>query len=235
MACVLFVDDDKNLLTINSAYFQRHGYETAVATDRVSALSILDHKTVDCIVLDILLSSGEEGFDLCEELKTRTDTPVLFLTCLTGQEYLYRGFAVGGDDYLTKPYDLKELLLRVEARLRRGRNHDLNANILHFPPMTIDTASRQVTINGRLVSLTGNEFDILLLLATSDREPFSPERIYQQVWKMAYLDSVQTVRVCMARLRQKLDTACPEHRFIQTAWGKGYLFVPAPSLTLSTT
>ena len=125
---------------------------------------------------------------------------------------------------MTKPYDLQELQLRVEARIRQNRSAGQSKR-LHFPPLTLDLEERQVLIHQTAVPLTSKEFDILALLCGAPEQAFSAEKIYRQVWKLPDLDATHTVQVHVASMRRKLETACPEHKFIQTAWGKGYLFV----------
>lgn len=226
MSRILFVDDDENLLKINRTYFEQRGYAVSTAKDGTSAQRLVSETDFDCIVLDIILPQGEDGYSICKALKARSGAPILFLTSLTEQEFLYRGFACGGDDYLTKPYDLKELMLRVEARVGQHRGRRSCARRLVFQPLTIDLTARRVTLSGNTVALTGNEFDILVLLANAPSQVFSTEEIYQGVWKMPDLDATHTVQVHVARMRRKLEEASPTHKFIQTVWGRGYLFVP---------
>lgn len=224
---ILFVDDDENLLKINRIYFEQHGYGVTAASTSGQALSLVKEHRYDCALLDIILPSMPDGYQICEEIRNYTDMPILFLTSLTEQEFLYRGFSAGGDDYITKPYDLRELELRVAARISQYRRHNAGGEILYFPPLSINVTKRIVTVDGRPLSLTGNEFDILVLLARSPEQAFSPEEIYRAVWNMPDLDSAHTVQVHVARMRRKLDTASPGHRFIGTSWGRGYLFSPA--------
>ena len=117
---------------------------------------------------------------------------MLFLTGLTEQDFLYRGLEAGGADYMTKPYDLQELQLRVEARIRQNRSAGQSKR-LHFPPLTLDLEERQVLIHQTAVPLTSKEFDILALLCGAPEQAFSAEKIYRQVWKLPDLDATHTV------------------------------------------
>ncbi len=226
MHTLLFVDDDRSLLQINETYFRQRGYQIYAAEDQTSALSLARKHHIDCVVLDILLPNGQSGYEICSQLKEISGAPIVFLTSLTEQEFLYQGFASGGDDYLTKPYDLRELLLRIEARIRQSSGRVSRGEQLRFPPLVIDLDGRRVFIHEKPVSLTGNEFDILALLAGTPEQVFSADEIYRGVWKLPDLDSTHTVQVHVARMRRKLELAYPKHKFIQTAWGKGYLFIP---------
>lgn len=224
---VLFVDDDEILLKVNRIYFEKHGYETYTAINWEQALSCASAHSFDCIVLDIILSNSDDGYHICECLREQTNAPIIFLTCLTEQDFLYRSFSAGGDDFMTKPYDLKELEMRVAARISQSCRLSTRGQILHFPPLSIDVADRRVSISGEPVEMTSNEFGILLFLASSPGQAFSLEEIYRNVWKMPGLDSTHTVQVHVARMRRKLEIACPGRKFITTAWGRGYLFSSA--------
>lgn len=225
MPNVLFVDDDPSILRVNRVYFESRGYGVFTAQNRAQAEDALVKAQIDCIVLDILMPDTD-GWALCRDFKSRAATPILFLTSLTEQECLYRGFELGGDDYLTKPYELKELELRVKARIRASSG-EVRRELLSYPPLTLDAVGRRVTVDDRAVPLTAYEFDILLLLARHPGQVFSMEEIYRQIWNLPDLGSAQTVRVHLARMRRKLEDACGGVKLIQVVWGKGFLFSPA--------
>ena len=172
---------------------------------------------------------GFDGFLLCRRFKAQMTAPVIFLTSLTEKEYLYQGFSLGGDDFLTKPWDLKELEMRIRTRISQCSNRSLKGERLEFPPLTIDAGTRQASIGNVCVPLTAYEFDILLLLARSPGHVFSPDSIYREIWKLPDLDNTQTVKVHVARMRHKMEAACPGHSFIGTVWKQGYRFLPENS------
>lgn len=222
MARLLFVDDDKSLLRTNQIYFQRRGHEVLTADGVARARALLREHPCDCVILDILMP-GMDGWSACREMKN-LGIPVIFLTSLTERDCLYRGLSLGADDYMTKPYDLRELELRIAARIR-ARDSDAGCKtILTYPPLTIDMTSRRVTINDAPLALTAYEFDILLLLAQSPGQIFALEEIYQQVWQLPDLGNTQTVRTHLARMRHKLERACPERKFVDLSWGRGFFF-----------
>ena len=223
MSYLLFVDDDSNLLSINRDYFTAHGHHVVTCDSAEQALLHVQNHVVDCVVLDIVMPETD-GFSLCRDLKSRISAPVIFLTSMTEKEYLYQGFSLGGDDFLTKPCDLRELELRINTRISQRRNALGKGEQLSFPPLLIDVGMRHILIEGEEAPFTSIEFDILLLLARSPGHVFSPDTIYREVWKLPDLNSTQTVKVHMARMRHKLEEACPEHRFIGTAWKQGYYF-----------
>lgn len=224
MPHLLLVDDDPNILKINRDYFESRGFHVTACDNAQQAIAHVQKFPVDCIILDIVMPGGD-GFELCRKFKAQLTAPIIFLTNFTEKEYLYQGFSFGGDDFLTKPCDLRELELRVNARISQKEIGKLQCPRLEFPPLLIDMGTCKVSINDTPVPLTAYEFDILLLLVRSPGHVFSPEAIYHEVWKLPDLDSTQTVKVHVARLRHKLETACPGQAFIGTVWKQGYHFI----------
>lgn len=222
MAQLLFVDDDRSLLRTNQIYFERRGYRVLTADCVSAARELLRSYPCDCVILDILMPESD-GWSACREIKN-LGIPVIFLTSLTERDCLYRGLTLGADDYMTKPYDLRELELRIAAHIR-ARDPDAGCKaILSYPPLTIDITSRKATVNGAPLALTAYEFDILLLLAQSPGQIFTLEEIYGQVWQLPDLGNTQTVRTHLARMRHKLERACPDRKFVDLSWGRGFFF-----------
>lgn len=222
MSGVLFIDDDPAILRVNRVYFESRSYRVYTAESPEQAEQVLGEYQIDCIVLDILMP-GVDGWTLCREFKAKRGIPIIFLTSLTEQDCLYRGFELGADDYMTKPYELRELEMRVKARIRQHAGA-APAEPLCFPPLVIDADGRRALVDDKAISLTAYEFDILLLLARSPGKVFSMEAIYREIWKLPDLGNAQTVRVHLARMRHKLEAASPNHRFLEVVWGKGFLF-----------
>lgn len=223
MHYLLFIDDDRNLLRINRTYFERRDYQVFTAENQPQAAALLKSQPIDCVILDILIPETD-GYLLCEWIKNEISAPVIFLTCLTEKDCMYRGFDLGADDYMTKPYELKELEFRIKARINQNKGVAGRKNILSFPPLSIDVAGRRASIGQNPLGLTAYEFDILLLLVRSPGKVFSQDAIYREVWKLPDLNNAQTVRVHLAHMRHKLEQACPEYQFIRLAWGKGFSF-----------
>lgn len=224
MLHLLFVDDDPTILKINRDYFEARGFCVTTCENAERAFEHVEKFPVDCIILDIMMP-GVGGFELCKRFKSQVTAPVIFLTGFTEKEYLYQGFSLGGDDFLTKPCDLRELEIRVNTRISQNSYGKLRAERLEFPPLVIDIGTRQAFVNSTVVPLTAYEFDILLLLARSPGHLFSPEAIYREVWKLPDLENAQTVKVHVARMRHKLEAACPGRAFVGTAWKLGYRFL----------
>lgn len=223
MSRLLFVDDDPNILHINNEYFTARYHHVITCESAEQALAHVQNHTVDCVILDIVMPRTD-GFALCLDFKAKISAPVIFLTSMTEKEYLYRGFSMGGDDFLTKPCDLRELEMRINTRISQSQSVSRKHEQLSFPPLLIDVGTRQALVTDQEIPLTSLEFDILLLLARSPGHVFSPEIIYREVWNLPDLKNTQTVKVHMARMRHKLEEACPGCQLIGTAWKQGYYF-----------
>lgn len=221
MPTVLFLDDDASFLRINQVYFESRGYTVLTADQFDQAERLLREQAADCIVLDVLMP-GVDGWEACRRLKEAQDTPILFLTSLSEQECLYRGFELGADDYMTKPYEFRELELRIKARTFTGKKKNLKQ--LNFQSLSIFPESRRAEIDGRVLNFTSYEFDILLLLASHPGQVFSLEEIYRQVWQQPDLGRTESARIRVAQMRHKLEDACPDRVFIDRVWGKGFVF-----------
>ena len=220
---VLIVDDDIDIQITNQAYLSKQGFYVLCASTANECMRMIKSNPIDCIVLDIILKN-ENGYDLCKQIKNITNIPIIFLTSLIEKQEIEQGFICGGDDYMLKPYDLRELELRIIARIRQQKHDDTNARLLQVSPFLINLDSRSILLNQHTITTTSFEFDILVLLIQNPHRVFSIGQIYQLVWHMPDIENAQTVQVHIAHLRKKLDEAFPSHHFIQTVWGKGYMF-----------
>lgn len=226
MAALLFVDDDHALLDFNRSYFKKLGYEVLCAEDAREALQILSSVTLSCVILDIDMP-GENGFDVCLRLREQSALPVIFLSGLTETQMRIQSFLAGGDDYLGKPYDMKELELRIKARIQGASAHT-DADILHFGDLHIDARERTVSYLGIPGDFTTMQFDVLLFLAKHSGQVFSYEQIYDRVWKAPIMGSRHNLQVIMVMVRQKLAALCGGKSYIETIPRKGYRFVNLP-------
>lgn len=221
---ILLVDDDPMILENNKTFFRSMGYEVICARTAETAEEIILSNSLDCVVLDVALPDMN-GFLLCEKIRTKTGLPIVFLSCYTEEESRIRGLSVGGDDYVCKPYNLKELELRVRARIRSGRAAE-PPKTLSFGRFCINPASYSVSYGTLSADFSSYEFDVLYFLARHPGEIFTPEQIYDAVWKAPINKGQKSLQVIMGRIRKKLYEICPEHDYIQTKRYKGYLFVP---------
>lgn len=221
---ILIVDDDPTTLKDTRTYFESLGYEVVCTDTARSAEGIILSNALDCIILDVDLPDMN-GFALCEKIRLKTSVPIIFLSGYTEEENRIRGLSIGGDDYVCKPYSLKELGLRAEARIRSGRAAQ-PPKTLTFGSFSICPASCSASYETRSVVFSSYEFDVLYFLAKHPREIYTPEQIYDSVWKAPINKGHKSLQVIMGRIRKKLYELCPDHDYIQTKRYKGYLFVP---------
>jgi len=217
MEKILFIDDETEILEILENYFTSF-YEVYTANTFEKAINLIDSVDFDCIVSDVNLIE-QEGFEIVEYSKRKKkEIPVLLLSGLTEEEMILKGFDVGADDYIRKPFSCAELNARILTRLRKNRQ-----KVHVIGDFKIDESSVQVKYQEKLIPLTSMEFDILLFLVKNRGETFNKEEIYNKIWQQAPLDQMHTVQVHMFTLRKKLLDATGKE-FIKTIWKKGYMF-----------
>lgn len=221
---ILMVDDDPMILRDNTAYFSACGYDVVCADTAQAAEKIILSNTLDCIILDVDLPDLD-GFALCEKIRAKTGLPIVFLSGYTEEENRIRGLSIGGDDYVCKPYSLQELELRVRARIRSGRAAE-PPRALTYGALSISPSSCSASYGNMSVDFSSYEFDVLYFLAKQPNEIFTPEQIYDSVWKAPINKGQKSLQVIMGRIRKKLYELRPDHDYIQTKRYKGYLFVP---------
>lgn len=221
---ILLVDDDPAILESNQTFFRSMGYEVICTKTAETAEEIILSNALDCVILDVDLP-GENGFRLCEKIRVKTGIPIVFLSGYTEEESRIRGLSVGGDDYVCKPYSLAELELRVRARIRAGRAAEPPKSLV-YGFFTIHPSSCSASCGSRSVDFSSYEFDVLYFLASHPNEIFTPDQIYDSVWKAPLNKGHKSLQVIMGRIRRKLYELCPDHDYIQTKRYKGYLFVP---------
>lgn len=199
---ILLVEDDAELLEYNRAYLERAGYQVSAAESAAAARAVLDREPPDLLVLDILLPDGS-GLELCREFRTCHSAPILFLTCLGESEQVVQGLRCGGDDYITKPYRVEELLARIEAQLRRVVMTAQDGTLC-FDALTLDGRTRRAYLAGEDLMLKPKEFLLLAALARQRERPMTARELYAQVWGMTSNEDVRTVLVHISNLRAKL-------------------------------
>lgn len=218
---ILVVDDDTDLSYIISDMLGNYGYSVTCAEDSDTAFSLLTNHTYHLILMDINLP-GMSGFEICRELRRVSKVPVLFASARTNENDRITGFDIGGDDYLPKPYSLKELLVRVNALIRRTYDYK-GEEAIHFGNIEVHTVSRQVKKNGQIISLSLKEFDLLAFLLGNKNTAISKERLLSEVWGAFTEVEPSTLTVHIRWLREKLEEDPKNPRFIKTVWGIGYI------------
>lgn len=212
---LLAVDDEPDILRTNRKYLEARGYKVDTAICAMDGLELLRQRSYDCILLDVLLPDLN-GFELCQAVRNITSAPILFLSCMDDEEDKIRGLMAGGDDYITKPYSLKELAARVYAQVRRSVMQEF----------IIDHHQQSLTAGNHVILLSPKEFDLFLYFLGNSGRILTPEEMYRDVWRTGKPDTTNTVAVHIARLRRKLDEAGHLVGNIETVRGEGYEFRP---------
>jgi len=222
---VLVVDDEEAIAEAVRARLQSEGFQVAVAGDGPEAIALCEQIRPDLVVLDLMLP-GMDGLEVCRQIQRDRWVPVLMLTARTEEADKVAGFAVGADDYLTKPFSLRELVVRVRAILRRmERIGALPADEpIDRAGLAIDQARRTVAVDGTGIQLTPLEFEILLTLARTPGVVFTREQLMDKVWGYRDYAGGRVVDSHVARIRRKLGEDGAEPRFIRTVHGVGYAF-----------
>jgi DNA-binding response OmpR family regulator len=222
---VLVVDDEEAIAEAVRARLESEGYRVLVAGDGPQAISLHTQHHPDLVVLDLMLP-GMDGLEVCKEIQRQSWTPVLMLTARTEETDKVAGFAVGADDYLTKPFSLRELAARVKAILRRIERINAHADDgpIEQAGLSIDPTRRRVSVDGVEVGLTPLEFEILHTLARDPGIVLSRDQLMDRVWGYRDYAGGRVVDSHVARIRRKLGEDGNEPRFIRTVHGVGYAF-----------
>jgi DNA-binding response OmpR family regulator len=223
---ILVVEDDRRVRRATSLSLEHEGYEVWEAADGEAGLRLLAEHSPDLVILDVMLP-GADGFEVCREIRRQSDVPIVFLTAKTDTTDVVVGLESGGDDYLTKPFEMKELVARIRALLRRVRTEPAQSKIA-IGPLEIEPEAGEVTVRGRPVRLTKTEFELLRCLASRPNRIFTREVLLEQVWGYDYLGDSRLVDVHVRRLRAKVEDDPADPRLIRTVRGFGYKLTSQP-------
>lgn len=224
MKKLLFIDDDTDFLKSNRLYFERKNYEVFCLNKPNDAIPFLSSTAIDCIVLDIDMPDMT-GFEVCQKIRDISGTPIIFLSGLADIKNRISSFQAGGDDFLAKPYDIIELELRIEARIRKNEQVFF-PDIMRFGDLCIDENRRMITYKERPGEFSALQFDIIAFMARNPGKVFSYEQIYDRIWKEPILKSRHNLQVAVATVRQKMARLCDGRQYIRTLARKGYYFTP---------
>ncbi|MGE5588766.1 MAG: winged helix-turn-helix domain-containing protein [Clostridia bacterium] len=230
---ILVVDDEAVVRKVVEHHLAREGFRVVVGKDGSSVFELVRFHNPDLIILDILLPDLD-GFEICREIRKRSDIPIIFLTSKGDSSDVILGLGVGGDDYVVKPFNPKELIARVRAHLRRSRQRNAACEVsgqrdgqretISYPGLEIDLSGRTVLAGGSPVELTNKEFELLVLLAQNPNRVFSYHQLLESVWQFKYDVDYRTVMVHVNRLRKKIEPDPSKPRYIVTVRGIGYKF-----------
>ena len=233
MKKILIVEDEQNIVDILSFNLSREGYDTLEAYDGITGLQLALENNPDLILLDLMLP-GMNGFDVCRKVREAgLSTPILMLTAREEETDKVLGLELGADDYITKPYSVRELMARVKANIRRVEMVPATpavpaaqeGSVLRLGRVTIDRERATIFKDGQALDLTQREYDLICYLAAQPGKVFSREALMEHVWNYdGYVGDVRAVDVAVRRLRQKIEDNPDAPKFIVTKRGMGYLF-----------
>lgn len=222
---ILIVEDDEGIMLGLEENLRSAGYEVLTASDGTKALSLAMDAVPDLIILDIMLP-GMSGFEVCRELRAKgRSTPIVMLTARQDEFDKLHGFETGADDYVTKPFSIKELMARVKAILQRGRIPETGVRVYDFGDCLLDLESRVCTRKGKELVLTRTEFDLLAYFCRNEGKAMSREQVMQDVWGMQYFGTQRSLDSFVASLRAKIEAKPAQPKHILTVRGVGYKFV----------
>ncbi len=216
---ILVVDDEPMLTDLLDAHLTQRGYLVYKANDADEALAKLKLKP-DLILLDVGMP-GTDGLQLCRTIRSHVGCPILFLTARITEQDKVDGLTAGGDDYITKPFSLRELTARIEAHLRREAREHQASEVVAAQGVIINRSNRKVFAGGQEIGLSRREFDILDFLMSHPNQVFDRERIYTAVWGIDGQGDAGVIKEHVRKIRQKLSEACGDD-LIETVWGMGY-------------
>lgn len=223
---ILITEDEAAIAEIIAYNLSNEGYETATAKDGVECLEAFDSWAPDLVLLDVMMPRMD-GFETLREIRKKSRVPVIMLTAKDAEGDRIRGLELGADDYVVKPFSMGELIARVKANFRRQDFENegyLPDEVIEEADLNIDPVKYEVTKRGKVVDLTLREFELLKYLAQSPGTVFSRETLLEEVWGYEYYGDIRTVDVTVRRLREKIEDAGEDFRYILTKRGVGYYF-----------
>ncbi len=230
---VLIVDDEKAIVDILNHNLKREGYATVQAYDGEEALDLVEKEKPDLVLLDVMLPKMD-GFSVCKVIRQKTNIPIIMVTAKEDVVDKVIGLELGADDYITKPFSVREVIARVKANLRKWDGIELSKKeaegeqtkspVLEFGPLTLDTFKYEAKVSGKSVELTLREFELLKFLATQKGQVFSREELLEKVWGYEYFGDVRTVDVTVRRIREKIEKNPSMPELLATKRGIGYYF-----------
>ena len=229
---IVIVDDDARIRDLLRRYLSQEGFDVLLAEDARALNRVSTRETIDLIVLDLMMP-GEDGLSICRRLRAANDrTPIIMLTAKVEDVDRIVGLEVGADDYLSKPFNPRELLARIHAVLRRRPAPEApgapskEAQVVNFGPFEFDLSLRRLAKDGEQIALTTGEFSMLKALVRHPRQPLSRDKLAQLARGREFEPFDRSLDVQISRLRKMLEPDPSQPRYIQTVWGVGYVFVP---------
>ena len=221
MSKILIVEDEESIAELEKDYLELSGFEVEIENRGDTGLERALKEEFDLFILDLMLP-GTDGFEICKRIRQVKNTPILMVSAKKDDIDKIRGLGLGADDYITKPFDMEEVLARIESNLRRVQFQNSQTECLQYNNLTLDLEKNTAFLNGIELSLTAKEFGILELLMKYPDKVFSKSNLFQSVWDTEYIAEDNTLNVHISNLRNKLKAICSDTEFIDTVWGIGY-------------
>ena len=222
--CVLVVEDDKNIADLLQLYLEKEGYAVTVASDGGLGLEKFRSIQPDLVLLDVMMPVMD-GWQLCRTIRAESQVPIIMLTAKSETDNKVTGLKSGADDYITKPFEMREVLARIEAVLRRADRGEQTKDVrrLTFDKLTIDMEAFELVVDGKKVDAPPKEMELLFYLASSPNRVYTRNQLLDEVWGFDYFGDSRTVDVHVKRLREKLE-GVSDKWCLKTVWGVGYKF-----------
>lgn len=226
---ILIIDDEKEIRELIRDYLEVEGYQVSMAEDGEIGLEKFETFGPDLIVLDIMLPKVD-GMEICKIVRAKSNLPILMLSAKKSDVDKVLGLGLGADDYMTKPFSLKELVARIKAQLRRfnqfsNSGYNTNSKSLKVKDLKIDLEGYNVYLNEEKIPFSAKEFEILKFLALNPERVYSREQIFNKIWDFNEYGDINTVTVHIRKIREKLEIDSKNPTYIETVWGVGYKFV----------
>jgi DNA-binding response OmpR family regulator len=221
---ILIVDDDTNICELLRLYIEKEGYSTAIAHDGIQALEVFNREQPNLVLLDIMMPKLD-GWQVCREIRKTSDTPIIMLTAKGETFDKILGLELGADDYVSKPFDTKEVIARIKAVLRRSNDNDKQNQVseVRYDKLKINLTNYELVVNGVRVDTPPKELELIYHLASNPNRVYTRDQLLDEVWGFDYYGDSRTVDVHVKRLREKLENVSDEWS-LKTVWGVGYKF-----------
>ena len=220
---ILIVDDDINICELLKLYIVKDGFSAVIANDGITAVKLAETENPDLILLDIMLP-GLDGWQVCREIRKKSNVPIILVTAKGEVFDKVLGLELGADDYVTKPFDTKEILARIKAVLRRtSKETDENIKEVNFEGLKINLTTYELIVDGKVIDTPPKELELIYHLASNPNRVFTRDQLLDEVWGFDYYGDSRTVDVHVKRLREKLENVNANWE-LKTVWGVGYKF-----------
>ncbi|MHA6485358.1 response regulator transcription factor [Paenibacillus sp. strain BS8-2] len=229
MKRILIIEDDVYIAELQRDYFQLHDFDVSISGDGNEGLAQALTGTFSLVIIDLQLP-GMDGFDICKQIRDKLDIPLLIVSAKKEEIDKIRGFGLGADDFVTKPFSPNELVARAKAHLARyerftgGGAGTPNTERIAIRELSIHKAARRVFVREREILMTAREYDVLLFLASNPNRVFGKDELFERIWGFDANGDIATVTVHISRIREKIEADPSNPQFIETVWGAGYRF-----------